>query len=244
MSINYKRIGLANNELSSIQVFRENERLLHDFFNNPHITNQNKLNEWKRIKEYEMKHIGAEEIDAADQLRKLSRDPAIATKRGHLSQCGIVEQDHPWVATHTDRLARGEESRVKPGTKKELGGHLSRLYDLCHTRALLTTPRIQEQFARAIEDLETVIRIRILENTLFENVRFGLVIAFHIYIEAKLNIKEISSVNIAKRYDITQKTAWEFLNKIKSSNLNYNIERYSNEEVLDNEVKLFIRFGY
>jgi hypothetical protein len=82
------------------------------------------------------------------------------------------------------------------------------------------------------------------KNTLFENVRFGLVTAFHIYIESKLNIKDVSSVNTAERYNVTQKTAWEFLNKIKSSNLNYNIERYSNEEVLDNEVKLFIRFGY
>lgn len=82
------------------------------------------------------------------------------------------------------------------------------------------------------------------KNTLFENVRFGLVTAFHIYIEAKLNMKDISSVNIAERYNVTQKTAWKFLNKIKSSNLNYNIERYSNEEALNNEVKLFIRFGY
>jgi hypothetical protein len=170
MSINYKRIGLANNELSSIQVFRENEELLYAFFNNRRITDLNKLNEWKRIKLQQFKHFGQEEIDAADQLRISTRGPAIADKDRHLSQCGILEQDHPWVATHTDRLARGEESRVKPGTKKELGGHLSRLYDLCHTRALLTTPRIQEQFARAIEDLETVIRIRILENTLFENV--------------------------------------------------------------------------
>jgi hypothetical protein len=163
-------IGLLDHSLTSIQVFRENERLLHDFFNNPHITNQNKLNEWKRIKEYEMKHIGAEEIDAADQLRKLSRDPAIATKRGHLSQCGIAEQDRTWVATHTDRQARGEESVLKPNTKKELEHHLAQIYDLCHARELLATPRIQEQFAIAIEDVATVIRIRELENRLFSNV--------------------------------------------------------------------------
>lgn len=82
------------------------------------------------------------------------------------------------------------------------------------------------------------------KNTLFENVRFGLVTAFHIYIETKLNTEKISSVDIADRYNITQKTAWEFLNKIKTTSLKYNIERYSNEEILENEVKLLIAFGY
>jgi hypothetical protein len=82
------------------------------------------------------------------------------------------------------------------------------------------------------------------KNTLFENVRFGLVTAFHIYIETKLNIEKISSVEIAERYNITQKTAWEFLNKINTSHLSYNIERYINVEELENEVKLLIAFGY
>lgn len=82
------------------------------------------------------------------------------------------------------------------------------------------------------------------KNTLFENVRFGLVTAFHIYIETKLNIEKISSVVIADRYNITQKTAWEFLNKINTSNFNYNVERYKEVEELENEVKLLIAFGY
>lgn len=82
------------------------------------------------------------------------------------------------------------------------------------------------------------------KNTLFENVRFGLVIAFHIYIDAKLNIEKIRSVEIADRYNITQKTAWEFLNKINTSHLRYNIERYKDVEELENEVKLLIAFGY
>ncbi len=82
------------------------------------------------------------------------------------------------------------------------------------------------------------------KNTLFENVRFGLVTSFHIYIETKHNTEKISSVNIADRYNITQKTAWEFINRIHSSNLNYNIERYKDVEELENEVKLLIAFGY
>jgi hypothetical protein len=82
------------------------------------------------------------------------------------------------------------------------------------------------------------------KNTLFENVRFGLVTAFHIYIETKLNTEKISSVKIAERYNITQKTAWEFLNKINTHQTNYNIERYKELEILENEVKLLIAFGY
>jgi hypothetical protein len=82
------------------------------------------------------------------------------------------------------------------------------------------------------------------KNTLFENVRFGLLTAFHIYIEAKLNANKISSVIIADRYNITQKTAWEFLNKINTQHINYNIERYKEVEILENEVKLLIAFGY
>lgn len=82
------------------------------------------------------------------------------------------------------------------------------------------------------------------KNTLFENVRFGLMTAFHIYIEAKLNANKISSVDIADRYNITQKTAWEYLNKINTHQINYNIERYKELEILENEVKLQITFGY
>ena len=82
------------------------------------------------------------------------------------------------------------------------------------------------------------------KNTLFENVRFGLVTAFHIYLETKLNTEKIRSVDISERYNITQKTAWEFLNKINTSYLSYNIERYKNVEELENEVKLLIAFGF
>lgn len=76
------------------------------------------------------------------------------------------------------------------------------------------------------------------KNTLFDNVRFGLVKAFHIYIEVKLNKKNISSVEIANRYNLTQKTAWKFLSKIKNSTIKYPVETYLKEEILENEVKL------
>jgi hypothetical protein len=109
-----------------------------------------------------------------------------------------------------------------------------------------------EEFYQSLDFMKTYIKIcksckkkiSPKKNTLFENVRFGLVTAFHIYIESKLNTMKISSVNIAERYNITQKTAWEFLNKINNNHLNYNIERYKELEILENEVKLLIAFGY
>ncbi len=76
------------------------------------------------------------------------------------------------------------------------------------------------------------------KNTLFDNVRFGLVKAFHIYIEVTLNEKDFSSVEIAFRYNITQKTAWKFLKKIKNTAIKYPIERHIKEKTLDNEAKL------
>jgi len=76
------------------------------------------------------------------------------------------------------------------------------------------------------------------KNTLFDNVRFGLVKAFHIYIEVMLSEKDFSSVEIAFRYNLTQKTAWKFLRKIKNTDIKYPVEKYIKEETLDNEVKL------
>ena len=109
-----------------------------------------------------------------------------------------------------------------------------------------------EEFYQGLDFMKTYIKICKIckkkispqKNTLFENVRFGLVAAFHIYIETKLNIEKISSVEIAKRYNITQKTSWEYLNKINTHQINYNIERYKELEILENEVKLQITFGY
>ncbi len=78
------------------------------------------------------------------------------------------------------------------------------------------------------------------KGTLFENVRFVLVIAFHIYIESKICEKRMSSVEVSNRYNITQKTAWEFLHKIKSADKDFVIIRYLNDEILENEIKLLM----
>jgi hypothetical protein len=114
--------------------------------------------------------------------------------------------------------------------------------DSCGNEEFLQGSDFMKSFIKVCKTCKKKINPK--KNTLFENVRFGLVTAFHIYIETKLNTKKISSVEIAKRYNITQKTAWEFLNKINTYQINYNIARYKELEILENEVKLLIAFGY
>lgn len=52
-------------------------------------------------------------------------------------------------------------------------------------------------------------------NTLFHKVKFGLQKAFCIVFEMSCTTKGLSSTQMAKRYDINQKTAWLFMQKIK-----------------------------
>ena len=54
----------------------------------------------------------------------------------------------------------------------------------------------------------------ITKGTMFENVRFGLVKAFNIVYDIETSEENISSIKISKDYDITQKTAWKFIQKI------------------------------
>lgn len=51
--------------------------------------------------------------------------------------------------------------------------------------------------------------------TLFHRVKFGIQKAFCIVFEMACTNKSISSIHIAKRYEITQKTAWLFIQKVK-----------------------------
>jgi hypothetical protein len=52
-------------------------------------------------------------------------------------------------------------------------------------------------------------------NTLFHKVKFGLQKAFCIVFEMSCTTKGISSTQVAKRYSITQKTAWLFMQKVR-----------------------------
>jgi hypothetical protein len=51
--------------------------------------------------------------------------------------------------------------------------------------------------------------------TLFHKVKFGIQKAFCIIFEMTCSTKGLSSVQVAKRYGITQKTAWFFMSKVK-----------------------------
>ncbi len=54
-------------------------------------------------------------------------------------------------------------------------------------------------------------------NTLFHKVKFGIQKAFCIVFEMSCTSKGLSSIQISKRYGITQKTAWLFSQKVKLS---------------------------
>jgi hypothetical protein len=52
-------------------------------------------------------------------------------------------------------------------------------------------------------------------NTLFHKVKFGLQKAFLIVFEMTTSSKSLSSVQIGKRYGISQTTAWFFMQKVR-----------------------------
>ena len=54
-------------------------------------------------------------------------------------------------------------------------------------------------------------------NTLFHRVRFGLQKAFCMVFEMTTSSKSISSVQMAKRYGVTQCTAWHFMQKVRKA---------------------------
>lgn len=56
-----------------------------------------------------------------------------------------------------------------------------------------------------------------INGTMFCNVRFGLLKAFRIVFKEYNNDFTSSSVEVSKEFKISQKTAWKFLNKIRSN---------------------------
>lgn len=54
-------------------------------------------------------------------------------------------------------------------------------------------------------------------HTLFHKVKFGIQKAFCIVFEMSCTTKSISTIQLAKRYGITQKTAWLFTQKVKTA---------------------------
>ncbi|MGL2963598.1 hypothetical protein ACSVH2_07235 [Flavobacterium sp. RSB2_4_14] len=77
------------------------------------------------------------------------------------------------------------------------------------------------------------------KNTIFENVRFGIVKAMNIVYDIQTSKEYLSSIAISKKYEITQKTAWLFIKKI-NSNKRY-IDRLMNVEI---QTKKSIFYNY
>lgn len=55
------------------------------------------------------------------------------------------------------------------------------------------------------------------KNTIFENVRFGIVKAMNIVYDLHTSNEYLSSITISKKYGITQKTAWLFIQKVNAN---------------------------
>ena len=60
-------------------------------------------------------------------------------------------------------------------------------------------------------------RTFVTQNTVFQNVRFGLVKAFQIVIDCNNSDYNLKSIDVSKKYKISQKTAYLFLSKIRNN---------------------------
>lgn len=52
-------------------------------------------------------------------------------------------------------------------------------------------------------------------NTLFHKAKFGLHKAFYVVFEMSTSSKSVSSIQMGKRFDIRQGTAWYFMQKVR-----------------------------
>lgn len=71
-------------------------------------------------------------------------------------------------------------------------------------------------------------------NTLFHKSKIGLRKAFHIIFEMSTFNQDVSSYDIAKRYEIQQKSAWSFMNKVRQA-MHINDNKLFDNKVLIND---------
>jgi len=94
-----------------------------------------------------------------------------------------------------------------------------------------------EKFEKTCKNCKT--RYKITFNTLFHNVRFGLLKAFHIYIEIIYKKPQPRASELARRYNLTYKTAYNFKNKVIDNNSFIDLEFYLMKNQLSDEEKLY-----
>jgi hypothetical protein len=77
---------------------------------------------------------------------------------------------------------------------------------------------------------------------MFHNVRFGLLKAFHIYIDVVYEEPQPTASELAKRYNLTYKTTYNFKQKVIMSFSFMNLESYLKKRKLSDEEKLLRYF--
>ena len=97
-----------------------------------------------------------------------------------------------------------------------------------------------EKFEKTCKNCKT--RYKITFNTLFHNVRFGLLKAFHIYIEIIYEKPQPKASELARRHNLTYKTAYNFKQKVKKDFGFMNLESYLKKNKLSDEEKLLRYF--
>ena len=85
-------------------------------------------------------------------------------------------------------------------------------------------------------------RYKTTYNTLFHNVRFGLLKAFHIYIEVVYEKPQPKASELARRHNLTYKTAYNFKQKVIKDFSTINLDAYLKKNRLNDEEKLFKYF--
>jgi hypothetical protein len=107
----------------------------------------------------------------------------------------------------------------------------------CDNEEFYTTIK---NFEKACKKCKT--KYKTTYNTLFHNVRFGLLKAFHIYIEVVYEKPEPKASELAKRHNLTYKTAYNFKQKVIKDFGFMNLESYLKKNKLSDEEKLLRYF--
>lgn len=159
----YRSIVIADNSIVDIDLFRQNEQILNEFFSSKDVNNEHKLREWKRIKEVGFKHSGDAVIDKAEKLMDIFEREFIDA----FSSLNLTIDGKKWK--HTDR--RGKE--VHPKHLNELSAELTELENCILAKQLILRNHhldLPKLWLETLDNLATVIRIREMENSIFLNV--------------------------------------------------------------------------
>lgn len=95
---------------------------------------------------------------------------------------------------------------------------------------------IIENYEKTCKKCKT--RCKTTYSTLFHNIRFGLLKAFHLYIDILFEEPQANTSDLAKRYNLTYKTTNRFKQKVINENDFLNLESYLEKNKLSKEEKL------